>query len=46
MAGGGAFLIGTHHGDPMTPQMGFRREGLDALRKDPIVIADENAKRD
>jgi hypothetical protein len=30
----------------MTPQMGFRREGLDALRKDPIVIADENAKRE
>jgi hypothetical protein len=45
MAGGGAFLVGTHDGDVVSSGAGFRGQGLNAIGKHAIVIADQKAKR-
>jgi hypothetical protein len=42
MARGRAFLVGTHHGDLMTPSGGLGRQGLDTGGEDPVVVADQD----
>ena len=45
VAGGGALLVGADHRHPVAPLGGFGRQGLDAVREDAVVVADQDAER-